>query len=46
MAKSAMARLIARGVKPNPTNTSREGGFSKKLIYERDDLRALFEDEE
>ncbi|MFX1284499.1 MAG: hypothetical protein ACFFB5_12640 [Promethearchaeota archaeon] len=43
--KEAMARLLARGIKPNPTNTAREGRFSKKLIYEREDLRALFEDD-
>lgn len=46
MAKEAIARLLARGIKPNPTNTAREGCFSRKQIYERDDLRALFEDDE
>ncbi len=45
MANKAKARLISRGVKPNPTNTAREGGFSRKLFYERADLRALFEDD-
>lgn len=46
MAKEAMARLRACGIKPNPTNTAREGRFSRRLFYERDDLRALFEEPE
>ncbi|MHA2326984.1 MAG: hypothetical protein ACXACR_00520 [Candidatus Hodarchaeales archaeon] len=45
MVKEVMARLLARGIKPNPTNTAREGGFSRKLLYTRKDLRALFEND-
>jgi hypothetical protein len=40
------AELKEKDIDPNPTNVSRRGGFSRNRLYQRDDLRALFEDEE
>jgi len=39
-----IAELVAEGIKPTRTNVARRGGFSRKVLYERDDLRDLFED--
>lgn len=44
MAITAMKKLLARGIKPNPTNTAHEGNFSRQIFYRRKDLSALFED--
>jgi hypothetical protein len=46
MVKKIIAQLQAEEVKPTPTAVARRGGFSRKVLYERDDLRELFEDEE
>ena len=46
MVEEIIAQLKAEGVKPTPTAVARRGGFSRKVLYERDDLRRLFEDEE
>jgi hypothetical protein len=40
------AQFLAEDIVPTPKNVARRGGFSKKVIYERDDLRDLFTDSE
>jgi hypothetical protein len=37
---------LVESIDPTPTNVARKGGFSKKVIYEREDLRDLFTDSE
>jgi hypothetical protein len=44
--KKIIAQLVAEGIDPTPTNVARKGDFSRKVIYEREDLRDLFTDSE
>ena len=44
MVKKIIIQLVAEGIEPSPTNVARRGGFSRKVIYERADLRDLFKD--
>ncbi|MHA1969735.1 MAG: hypothetical protein ACW964_18310, partial [Candidatus Hodarchaeales archaeon] len=44
--KKIRAQLLAEGIDPTPTNVGRRGDFSRKVIYEREDLRDLFTDSE
>ena len=44
MVKKIIVQLVAEGFEPSPTNVARRGGFSRKVIYKRADLRDLFKD--
>ena len=44
MVKKIIVQLVAEGIEPSPTNVALRGGFSRKILYERVDLRDLFKD--
>ncbi len=44
MVKKIIIQLVAEGIEPSPINVARRGGFYRKVIYERADLRDLFKD--